>query len=661
MIHDQHWRWVARGALLLYCLWSLLLIAQKPGLQYDEALLTVSAVHMRNSPAELSLPHDPRTWVCVLGRCYPLMMVRYAGAVKDYLCLPLFAVFGPCPGIIRIVSMLLGMIGIWGIARLVTTQAGEAAGAIAALAIAISPAYVNMTVFDNGTVGVWMGAVGILCLTLSRYIQHGAARTAFWVGVAMGLGVWARANFIWLLAALFVAALLVLRKKLLAPAPHWAALTAGGIVGGFPFLVYEVHSRGGTWEALDMFAAAGSLGDLLFNRFVMFSETLLTDREHRAMWNGPPMADWQRLLFPGIVLAACLVCLAMNSRYRIFARIATLTLLVFGVLLLTSRLQVSEHHLIALVPVATVIVVLACEFLLSRYKWGWTVAAAVAILYLACALTWQVASIQGLRQTGGAGPWSDGIYELNRRLPKQSVQRIKILDWGLQDNLYVLSDGKIHSREIFEDGSHGPWIDEIRNGGIFVLNGPANRQFPAASEAFLRTLEDARPIVRRYTVTQRSGVPFAEVIEIEPNTIQQSPPVSRQRLTLSTGDSQVADRLEGFHQIENGWRWTKRNFAITFDLQQAADLPQSLTLQLYLPDSIIQKLGAMTLTARVGNHQLAPETYARPGQYVFQRDLQPGWLKPGPNRFEFALDKSLPPTPADDRELGVVVLSASMR
>ncbi len=137
MIHDQHWRWVARGALLLYCLWSLLLIAQKPGLQYDEALLTVSAVHMRNSPAELSLPHDPRTWVCVLGRCYPLMMVRYAGAVKDYLCLPLFAVFGPCPGIIRIVSMLLGMIGIWGIARLVTTQAGEAAGAIAALAIAI--------------------------------------------------------------------------------------------------------------------------------------------------------------------------------------------------------------------------------------------------------------------------------------------------------------------------------------------------------------------------------------------------------------------------------------------------------------------------------------------------------------------------------------------
>src|SRR5216683_2687258 len=209
MISNHHGRLLTRAALLVYCLWSILLIAQKPGLHYDEALLTLGAVHMRHSPAELSLPHDPDTWYCVLGRCYPLMMVRYAGDIKDYLCLPLFAAFGPCAAIIRLVSMMLGALGIWGIARLVRAQAGESAGAIAALAIAMNPAYVSTTVFDNGTVGVWMGAVGLLCLALSRYIQARSAWAAFWIGAAMGFGIWARANFIWMVVAVFVALVLV--------------------------------------------------------------------------------------------------------------------------------------------------------------------------------------------------------------------------------------------------------------------------------------------------------------------------------------------------------------------------------------------------------------------------------------------------------------------
>src|SRR5262245_37980804 len=82
-------------ALVLYCLWAGLLILQNPGFQYDEALLVLGSVHMRHSPRELSLPHDPNTWFCSSSRCFPLMTVRYVGAIKEYLCLPVFAVFGP--------------------------------------------------------------------------------------------------------------------------------------------------------------------------------------------------------------------------------------------------------------------------------------------------------------------------------------------------------------------------------------------------------------------------------------------------------------------------------------------------------------------------------------------------------------------------------------
>ena len=61
--------WLTRAALMVYCLWSVLLIVANPGLNYDEALLALGAVQMRHSHQEIALPHDPNTWVCVHGRC----------------------------------------------------------------------------------------------------------------------------------------------------------------------------------------------------------------------------------------------------------------------------------------------------------------------------------------------------------------------------------------------------------------------------------------------------------------------------------------------------------------------------------------------------------------------------------------------------------------
>ncbi|HEX4595858.1 MAG TPA: hypothetical protein VH157_16345, partial [Bryobacteraceae bacterium] len=115
---DRKWIWIARGALILYCLLAGVLIQQKPGLYYDEALMAVGSVHMRHSPAELTLPHDPDTWLCVRGRCLPLMTMRYIGAIKEYAYLPAFALFGTRVEVIRGGSVLFALICIWGLASL---------------------------------------------------------------------------------------------------------------------------------------------------------------------------------------------------------------------------------------------------------------------------------------------------------------------------------------------------------------------------------------------------------------------------------------------------------------------------------------------------------------------------------------------------------------
>jgi Dolichyl-phosphate-mannose-protein mannosyltransferase len=520
---ERFWSWAARGALALYCLWAGLLIMQNPGLQYDEALLVLGSVHMRNAGGELPLPHDPNTWFCMSGRCFPLMTVRYVGAIKEYLCLPLFAALGPSAQGVRIVSMLLGLLGLYGIATLIARQVSPAAAAISGCAIAMNPAYVDLTVFDNGTVAIWMGALGVLCLALQRYLHQKDSRSAFWLGMAMGLGVWARANFVWLLFALFAATLIVLRRRALAPPSHWAAAAFGVVVGCAPFLLYQVISRGGTWQAIGMFSSHEPLRKLLSQRLVMFSETLLSDWEHRSIWGAAQLPYWQRWLFPAVVLVSCLVCLSAGSEWgRLHSRSARLVTLIFlflGAFLFLSRMPVGEHHLIVLVPLAAIVTVFACFILASQYRRGRAVACGLAIVYLSSATYWQVSAVQGLSNSGGIGQWSDAVFPLTAYLQKRYPDKeIKILDWGLQNNLYVLSDGEIRSREIYENASRYPrgWMDQIRLGGVFLMNGPANRQFPAASTDFLNALFIASPPMRRFTVNQRSGVPYAEIIEIKP-------------------------------------------------------------------------------------------------------------------------------------------------
>src|SRR5258708_38500793 len=112
----------------------------------------------------------------------------------------------------------------------------------------------------------------------------------------------------------------------------------GVIVGGFPFLLYQVLSKGGSWQALSMFYSPGTLKDRVTTRLVMFSETLLSDREHRVMWDGPFMPGWQRWLVPSIVLACCLTCLIArtnrNRPHAIRTRILPLVFLCSGRLLL---------------------------------------------------------------------------------------------------------------------------------------------------------------------------------------------------------------------------------------------------------------------------------------------------------------------------------------
>ena len=107
-----------------------------------------------------------------------------------------------------------------------------------------------------------------------------------------------------------------------------------------------------------------------------------------------------------LVGAACVMCLVNGSDWP---RIAALSFIILTVILCTSRLQLSEHHLVMLLPIAALVVALALPNRL------------IGVLYILGVSYCHIAAVNGLANTGGVGVWSDGVFGLadgyNKSMP----------------------------------------------------------------------------------------------------------------------------------------------------------------------------------------------------------------------------------------------------
>jgi hypothetical protein len=132
---------------------------------------------------------------------------------------------------------------------------------------------------------------------------------------------------------------------------------------------------------------------------------------------------------------------------------------------------------------------------------------------------------------------------------------------------------------------------------------------------------------------------------------------------LNMGDPKVEPQLvTGFHGIEAAaWRWTEKQFTVALRPPVGASQKGAkLTVKLTVPPVTIEKLKSISLSATAGGTALAPETYTTPGEYSYVRDIPASVLTGETVRVDFQLDKAMPPSGADRRELGIIVLNIGL-
>jgi hypothetical protein len=120
--------------------------------------------------------------------------------------------------------------------------------------------------------------------------------------------------------------------------------------------------------------------------------------------------------------------------------------------------------------------------------------------------------------------------------------------------------------------------------------------------------------------------------------------------------------IKGFHGVEAGaWRWTEKQFTVALRPPVgAAQKGARLSLKLTVPEPVIQKLQTVSLSSAVAGSPLAPETYTTPGDYMYVREVPANLLGGDTVRVDFQLDKAMPPSGGDIRELGIIVFSVGL-
>ena len=133
--------------------------------------------------------------------------------------------------------------------------------------------------------------------------------------------------------------------------------------------------------------------------------------------------------------------------------------------------------------------------------------------------------------------------------------------------------------------------------------------------------------------------------------------------SVNVADPQAEPQLlRGFHGLEQrAWRWTERKFAVMLQPPPPGQ-PVVLNLTFTLPAVVTEAVGGVKLTARVNGQEIGSQAYAKAGEnQQFEAAVPEGMLTAQPAEVEFELDKAMPPSERDARELALVVSSIAFQ
>lgn len=439
-----------------------------PGPHYDEVFAAAPAVNFYENRYEtIPMQIDPST-VTLMGREMPLMLLTYLGSLKSMIYVPVFILFGDSLPVIRGLPIALGFLVIV-VSYFFFRDAFNRPTAIVTTVLLISdPGFVFFVGRDFGppALALLLKMAGLLFFL--KWWRAGKQPLLILGSFLWGLALFHKADFLWVLTAVGVAALLFYGKNIRARMTMKMALASLAVffLGAAPFLLLNILTGGATFSRLFEQSSVGNQDPLLLSslwlRCTQFVSILNGTETFKLFLGTTPELNYlQRVMLPGLVIFSffLLPVLCMFNKIEFSRRRAlfffTVTAIVFVQTAKTAHGSFGGWHLLGIYPFAQASAAVALVSVIQKFKprsarvakgflAGFLIAA-----FLAGGLTMQQTQA-AIERTGGSGYWSDAIYELDTFLESQQ-KPIVAVDWGFTNSLIVLSKGKLKITRLYKE------------------------------------------------------------------------------------------------------------------------------------------------------------------------------------------------------------------
>lgn len=466
-----------------------MLLIPYAGIHNDEALFAIPIYQNR---FEFRIP--------LFGHDIPLMVMSYIGTVKTALYWALFKAWPPGLYSVRLPTVLLGAVTIYFFFRIASAVSHGAAAWMAAILLATDPTFLLTNTFDWGPVAVEHFLVVTGCLLLVRFASQagyltgqaprvltgalrgsaslnsilnilgqggrritwslppGSGLEGHWYLVTgfflLGVALWNKAIFLASLAGLAVAAAVVCWTQIRALVTWNRVRLAvlAFLLGSAPLLLYNARRRGatlGTNANLEVPNLSVTLRQLRgsMDGSVLFGYLTSADRTHprpvasaagrAGEWLQAHVGESRR----GGLLAACLLSLLLIPVWwrSPAARFSLVFCAVHWSLVIMMREGgTGPHHVVLMWPFPHLFVAAT----LSRLPWRRLGLAAAAVIAAANLFVISQYFLEFERNGPGLS-YSDAMILLSSRMPEYSNRRIYVTDWGIQNSLALLHEGKL--------------------------------------------------------------------------------------------------------------------------------------------------------------------------------------------------------------------------
>ncbi len=475
-----------------------------PGLQMDETLFVDAATIRIPSPY---LPHS------LLG--IPLMVFPYIGALKSWLYDPVFSVFGTSAATIRIPVVVITSGGLLMLYPAVRDLVNRSVAVLVVAVLCFDNSIFWLTRDDVGpsSLEFFFKCAGLLCA--ARFARSRRARWVVLLLLTLGLGVFNKLNFIWVVnAAAAVSALVIVRyRRELRTQSRALIIWAAGLA-----VIYTGFSLYYFGDHIGSVAAPAVHGPLLtytWPSFELGMRAILSG----TWFYGYALAPLEpRNVVVGIVLAmfaiGTVASVLPRTRCLSIAALAIATLLIAGQILVTPQATAGWHY-VAVYPFVTVVAgygvyVLASQ-LLRRPALVTVALVSVALASVGYSATLIEKSFRAGAREPTNSAWSPQIYALSSYV-QQSRATIFTADWGIFNPLFALHPDRRYREIEFDLAALTPvYLQAVRvdladtpGPRLVITHGPAELVFPESRANLFRAVGKHLHLVAAF---RRGGSP----------------------------------------------------------------------------------------------------------------------------------------------------------